>query len=80
MGRPFIRIMNEEITNPPERETRAINSIRNLGNDAEVSKQEIQMKIEETTLINSNEKKQLEDLLWKHKSVFRTTPGRFTTY
>ena len=63
VGRPSIRIMNEEIIKPPENKTHAINSIRNLGKDAVVSKEEIQMKIEETNLINSNEKKQLEDLL-----------------
>ena len=62
------------------KERHAINSIRNLGNDTEVSKEEIRMKIEEKTLIKSNEKEQLEDLVWKHKSVFRKTPGRLTTY
>ena len=79
-GRPSIRIINEETTKQPERETRIINSIKNLGNDAEMSKEEIRIKIEETNLINSNEKKQFEDLLWKHKAVFRKTPGRLTTY
>ena len=38
------------------------------------------MKIEQTNLIKSNEKKQLEDLLWKHKSVFRSTPSQLATY
>ena len=79
-GRPSISIMNEETTKQPEGETHVINSIRNLGNDAEVSKEEIPMKIEETNLINSNEKKQLENLLCKHKAVFRKTPRRLTTY
>ena len=79
-GKPSIRIMNEETTKPPKKETRIINSISKLGNNVEVSKEEIRTKIQETNLINSNEKKQLEDLLWKHKAVFRKTPGRLTTY
>ena len=79
-GRPSIRIMNEDTIKQPERETQVINSITNLGNEAEVSKEEIQMKVQETNLISSKEKKQLEDLLWKHKAVFKKTPGRLTTY
>ena len=78
-GKPSIRIINEEITKHPETETHAINSIRNVGNNAKVSKEEIRMKIEETNLIISNGKKRLEDL-WKYKAVFRKTPGRLTIY
>ena len=50
VGRPFLRIMNEETIKQPESEIHAMNSIRNLVNDTEVIKEGIRMKMAVQTL------------------------------
>ena len=79
-GKPSIRIVNEEITVSPAEEACTLNAIKEIKDDTEVKREEIIMKIEETNTANIGTRKQLEDILWKHRVVFRKEPGRLKSY
>ena len=79
-GKPSIRIVNEEIPASPAEKTHALNWITEIKDDIEIKKEKIRLKIEETNTANAETKKGLEDILWRHRAIFRKKPGRLKIY
>ena len=76
----MIRIVNEEITTPPAEKSHTLNFITEIKDVIVVKREEIRLKIEETNTANKETRKQLEDILWRHKAVFKKEPGRLKSY
>ena len=79
-GKPSIRIVNEEITASLAEKENTLNSITEIKDNIKVKREEIKLKIEETNTANTETRKQLEDILWRHRAVFRKEPSRLKSY
>ena len=81
-GRPSIKIRNEETTLSPREGTGKINSIQDIQveENKEIVREEIKQKLEETNITDPEIERELGDVLWRHRAVFRKEPGRLKTY
>ena len=79
-GKPLIRIINEELTTTPRETKQILNSIQTGKYETEIDRNEIKVKVEEISPTNLEVKKQLEDILWRHRAVLRKKPGSLKTH
>ena len=81
-GRPSIKIRNEETTLSSREGARQINAIQDIQveENKEIVREEIKQKLEETNITDPEIERQLGDVLWRHRAVFRKEPGRLKTY
>ena len=79
-NKPSIKIINEEGITSQKKETSIVNSIQREESVTDVKNEEIISKIEESNLTDTETKRQLEHILWKHEAVFRKESGRLKSY
>ena len=63
-----------------ESEKQTLNAIQTARYEIAVEKIEIRLKVEEVSTTNPEMRERLEDILWRHKAVFRKEPGRLKSY
>ena len=75
-GEPSLRIIKEEADDSPENIMQEINLLIKDKLSADIEYEEIQKKLEEASIIEPEEKRKLQGIIWKYKRVFRKRPGK----